>query len=320
MSCKDYLIDWQATAEQAISLTKATYIVSNKLKNKKNNNNFYTKSSGIKTVSLNELSMSTKSWGQNSSKQLNQNNSNDLINTFNASWLPNSTDKPNIMKNKEQQIKAKSNFWLDLENQKPKLLNSTKNNNSLSSLKLNDKNLLIDLGNQSKYDPYYSPVSRERSNTINSNNEMKMNNWRSSNTISSNGKISSSKVKQLDSNISSTPYSNLLSSSKIWEKTVQINEEESNPSPNIQERLETFETSWGITNKSLAKSRATNLIKNNIDVQKVREAILGSIDISKSEFRAYEKRKMRFLNSLDESKDWDLFRQRLGYFIYIVLS
>jgi hypothetical protein len=45
-------------------------------------------------------------------------------------------------------------------------------------------------------------------------------------------------------------------------------------------------------------------------VQKVREAILGSIDTANSEYWSYEKRKMRFLNSLDESKDFDLFKQK----------
>mmetsp|Transcript_20899 Transcript_20899/g.24129 ORF Transcript_20899/g.24129 Transcript_20899/m.24129 type:complete len:154 (+) Transcript_20899:296-757(+) len=56
-----------------------------------------------------------------------------------------------------------------------------------------------------------------------------------------------------------------------------------------------------------------NSVKNHIDVQKVRDAILGSIDSSNSEFHSYEKRKMRFLNSLDESKDCDLFKQKFRH-------
>jgi hypothetical protein len=48
-------------------------------------------------------------------------------------------------------------------------------------------------------------------------------------------------------------------------------------------------------------------------MQKVREAILGSIDGLDSEIANHEKRKMKFLNSLDESKDFDLFKKKYGY-------
>jgi len=78
---------------------------------------------------------------------------------------------------------------------------------------------------------------------------------------------------------------------------------------NFEDRCATLETSTFSANRYLLKTKGLNSVKNNVDVQKVREAILGSIDTANSEFCAYEKRKMRFLNSLDERKDTHLFRQ-----------
>lgn len=54
-------------------------------------------------------------------------------------------------------------------------------------------------------------------------------------------------------------------------------------------------------------------MKNNYDVQKVREAILSSIDNSNTEYGSYERRKLRFLNSIDESKDIDLLKKKFRY-------
>lgn len=51
-------------------------------------------------------------------------------------------------------------------------------------------------------------------------------------------------------------------------------------------------------------------VKGNADVQKVRDAILSSIDNSNTEYGAYERRKLRFLNSIDESKDQDLVKNK----------
>ena len=295
-----------------ISLSKATYIVSNKLIDKKNKSNFNTKSNGIKTVSLNELSLSVKSWGLNSARQLGHHNCNDLTISANQTLIPNNTEKSNMIHISESQIKMKPNFCIDLENQKPKLLSWVGNNNSISSLKINDKNMLIDLWNQMN-STYYSPLARERSNTVNSNNEMALNKCKSSNSMSSSRQINSSQIKQSDANITNTPYSNIKISNRYKVEVPKKNRETLDSIQSVEDKWETFESSLVIASKNQTNSRVPNSIKNNLDVQKVREAILGSIDSSNSDYRSFERRKMRFLNSLDESKDWDLFRQKFGY-------
>jgi hypothetical protein len=54
---------------------------------------------------------------------------------------------------------------------------------------------------------------------------------------------------------------------------------------NFEERCETLEQNPALGyNKNVLKYRGLNSVKNNIDVQKVREAILGSIDTANSEY------------------------------------
>jgi hypothetical protein len=57
------------------------------------------------------------------------------------------------------------------------------------------------------------------------------------------------------------------------------------PVNNFEERCETLEQNPALGhNKNVLKYRGLNSVKNNIDVQKVREAILGSIDTANSEY------------------------------------
>lgn len=304
-------IDSQTSLGKTISLSKATYIISNKLVDKKSKSNFNTKSNAIKTVSLNELSLSTKSWGLNSARQLKQNNSNDLTASPNGAWVPKSIEKPSIANISSSQNKNKTEFRYDLDSQ-TKITEQRVNNSSISSLKLNDQNMLIDLWNQMNNNTFYSPLARERSNTASSNNEMLLNKCKSSNSMSSFGQINQSQVKQAEINISNAPYSNIKISNRYKVDILKNKSETADANQNIEEKWGAFESSFIIASKVHNNSRVPNSIKNNIDVQKVREAILGSIDSSNSDYRSYEKRKMRFLNSLDESKDWDLFRQKYG--------
>lgn len=82
----------------------------------------------------------------------------------------------------------------------------------------------------------------------------------------------------------------------------------------LMDKVNTFEdrmyTVEQATNHKKKLKKGQNSSKlHNPDVQKVRDAILSSIDGAKSDFGAFENRKMRFLSSLDEDKDQLLFKQ-----------
>lgn len=62
------------------------------------------------------------------------------------------------------------------------------------------------------------------------------------------------------------------------------------------------------SSKNNSKFKGQLSVKNNLDVQNVRDAILGSVDCAHSEYSQKQK-KMRFLNSLDESKDLEMVRR-----------
>ena len=283
---KRSMSEMQKSLAPNISISKATHVTSNRFRDK-NKNQIFATLNGIKTVSLNGLTGSTKSGGQSSARQIFKNSHNGVLSSYSGPHLKLNYDGTNLK------------------------LNSSGNNNSISSLKLNDKNLLIDLGNHSKAESYYSPLARDRSNTINSSREVMFNKWKSSKSISSNGQGSSSQLKPLPAKVTNTPYRNIKLSAKKFDNALTTKVGLMEPVNNFEERCETLEQNPALGhNKNVLKYRGLNSVKNNIDVQKVREAILGSIDTANSEYWSYEKRKMRFLNSLDESKDFDLFKQK----------
>lgn len=146
----------------------------------------------MKTVSLNNLTETTKSGEHSSARQKL---------TLNKGLGISSNSGPHIALNYEA------------GNMK---MNSSQNNNSISSLKLNEKNLLIDLGNQSKTESYYSPLARERSNTVNSTKDKLFNKCKSSKSISSNGQGSSGQLKGSINMLLNTPYRNVKLSSRKY--------------------------------------------------------------------------------------------------------
>lgn len=183
------------------------------------------------------------------------------------------------------------------------------NNNSLSSLKLNDKKLCIDLGNKNNQtESYYSPLARGRSGTVPTNESM-FNKCKSSKSISSSGQNSATLLHQTNK-VPNTPYRNIKLSAKKYEHPMTAKAPAVAPPATFQEQCENVEKAGAVTNKNVLKYRGMYSVKNHIDVQKVREAILGSIDTANSEYQAHEKRKLNFLNSLDESKDYDLVRKK----------
>lgn len=138
--------------------------------------------------------------------------------------------------------------------------------------------------------------------------------------------------------MSNTPFRNIKLKAKNFgaknPEMINLTESESN----FEERWETLEAAGHHTFKYQIKNRGINSVKHNADVQKVREAILGSIDATNSqksqnfsyftrkmansnfdqfnvdhssEYGAHERRKMRFLNSIDEDKDQYLFKQKV---------
>jgi hypothetical protein len=146
---KRSMSEMQKSIGSTISITRATPITSNWVKDKSKNQIFKTLN-GIKTVSLNDLTGSTNSGDQSSGRYAIRPPTKGVFTSHSGTQL---LQKP----------------W------KMHLNSVQKNNNSISQLKINDKNLLIDLENHSKEEPYYSPLARERSNTTNSSRELMFN-------------------------------------------------------------------------------------------------------------------------------------------------
>jgi hypothetical protein len=271
--------EMQRSFGQNIKVTKTTLAITNRFRDK-NKNQFLTMLNGVKTVALNSLTETTKSGNLSSTRQ--------RINSSKAGQFYSPYSGQNIKLNSES-----SNLKL----------NNSGNNNSISSLRLNDKNLMFDLGNQMKTESFYSPLTRDRSKTINLK-DGKLNKCKSSQSISSNDK-----GKQAMKNQPNTPYKNIKLSPKKFDgvKTSKAL---------FNADFSDFEENCKIYDRNLLshmKLKGNSIIKNNIDVQKVRDAILGSIDDSNTEYNTHERRKMKFLNSLDENKDSDLLTNKFRY-------
>jgi hypothetical protein len=271
--------EMQRSFGQNIKVTKTTLAITNRFRDK-NKNQFLTMLNGVKTVALNSLTETTKSGNLSSTRQ--------RINSSKAGQFYSPYSGQNI-----KLISESSNLKL----------NNSGNNNSISSLRLNDKNLMFDLGNQMKTESFYSPLTRDRSKTINLK-DGKLNKCKSSQSISSNDK-----GKQAMKNQPNTPYKNIKLSPKKFDgvKTSKAL---------FNADFSDFEENCKIYDRNLLshmKLKGNSIIKNNIDVQKVRDAILGSIDDSNTEYNTHERRKMKFLNSLDENKDSDLLTNKFRY-------
>lgn len=141
---KRSMSEMQKSVRQAISITKATNIASTNRFKDKSKNQFNLLVNGVKTIELNNLTETTKSGNPSSTRQ--------RINSSKTGLVHSSYSGQNLKINSEN-----SNIRL----------NSSGNNNSISSLRLNDKALMFDLGNQTKTESLYSPLARDRSNTIN---------------------------------------------------------------------------------------------------------------------------------------------------------
>jgi hypothetical protein len=276
--------EMQRSFGQKIKVTKTTLAVTNRFRDK-NKNQFLTLLNGVKTVALNSLTETTKSGNLSSTRQ--------RINSSKAGQFYSPYSGQNLKLNSES-----SNLKL----------NYNGNNNSISSLRLNDKNLMFDLGNQMKTESFYSPLTRDRSNTINLK-DGKLQKCKSSQSISSNDKGNGIQLKQAMKNQPNTPYKNIKLSPKKFDgvKTSKAL---------FNADLSDFEENCKIYDRNLLshmKMKGNSIIKNNIDVQKVRDAILGSIDDSNTEYNTHERRKLKFLNSLDENKDSDLLTNKFRY-------
>jgi hypothetical protein len=263
-----------------IKVTKPKLAVTNRFRDK-NKNQFLTLLNGVKTVALNSLTETTNSGNLSTTRQ--------QINSSKAGQFYSPYSGQNLILNSEN-------------------INYSGNNNSISSLRLNDKNLMFDLGNQMKTESFYSPLTRDRSNTINLK-DGKLNKCKSSQSISSNDKGGGISLKQAKKNQPNTPYKNIKLSPKKFDgvKTSKAL---------FNADLSDFEENCKIYDRNLLshmKLKGNSIIKNNIDVQKVRDAILGSIDDSNTEYDTHERRKMKFLNSLDENKDSDLLTNKFRY-------
>lgn len=110
-------------------------------------------------------------------------------------------------------------------------------------------------------------------------------------------------MKSAVKNPPTTPYKNIKLSTKKFDGVKTSKAVLNYETNDFEDRCKIFNRS-GLSNNKL---KGSSNIKNSADVQKVRDAILGSIDGSNSEYGALERRKMRFLNSLDESKDLDFY-------------
>lgn len=162
---------------------------------------------------------------------------------------------------------------------------------------------MIDLGNKSKTESFYSPVARESSNAINSSNELMFHKCKSSKSISSNDKSNAYQLKPSANTISNAPFKNIKLSARKYDVAKTITAASDYIGENLDQK-------WRLTHNIKGRvGKESNFIKNNIDVQKVREAILSSIDNSNTEYGAHERRKLRFLNSIDENKDLDLLKK-----------
>lgn len=193
------------------------------------------------------------------------------------------------------------------------------------------------IGVHSKIESYYSPMARQRSNTITTSREGMFQKCHSTKSMSSNGQMSATQLKPMNKGLN-TPYRNIQLSYKADQTDIIKNQKsevefddqsvftkqqenrfrkepetcKNNTQPlNFEFAAKAAETNTSGLNKSQLKFRGLHSVKNNIDVQKVREVIMGSIDTSTSEYGAHEIRKLRFLNSLDENKDLDMFRKKV---------
>lgn len=201
----------------------------------------YAKLNKIKTVSLNELSVSTKSGGQISSRQMFNHSYKGPLSQTAGNYFHFKHNKQSCQYNERSHLTAKSGYWRGSKNQKSMMLNLSGNNNSISSLKLNDRNHLIEDVNNSRIDTFYSPMNRERSNTTESIYDAMLNKWKSSNSLSSNEQISASYHKKPD--ISNTPYRNIYSSTAKYNEIYKLKPDLIDPMTSLEERCETLETS-----------------------------------------------------------------------------
>jgi len=282
---KRSMSEMQKSASPSIYIARAAPNASNRFKDR-NKNGIFKTLNAVKTVSLNDLSGSTKSGGPSNSKARYFHRAKAVVSSYNGN--------------------------LSFMNQNTAQLNSSKNNNSISSLNGNNRNFLIDLGNLSKEEPLWSPIGRDRSNTFNSSREFGFNKCKSSKSISSGGQGSSTHLKLTSAKGSKPKYRNVHLSEKVADSVRTAKADIIPPEQNFSETCAVVESPVDSNlYKKGSKIRGMNSIKNNLDVQKVRDAILGSINTSGSEVATHQNRKMRFLNSLDESKDLDLFKKNL---------
>lgn len=85
--------------------------------------------------------------------------------------------------------------------------------------------------------------------------------------------------------VTNTPYRNIKLSAKKFDHALTTKIGLTEPASNFEEQCETLEHNPSLgNNKNALKHRGLNSVKNNLDVQKVREAILGSIDAASSEY------------------------------------
>ncbi|CAI2358754.1 unnamed protein product [Moneuplotes crassus] len=279
---KRSLSEMRRSCEVKVVVNKPSCGVFSKLKDR-NKNQMLTTLNAVKVVSINNLTDSTKS-GERSNTGRGVSGRKGISSDINIKLNP-TPESGSLM------------------------LNTSCNNNSISSLKLSEKNCQIDLVNQTKLDPVYSPLARDRSHTINSNKEKTIQKCKSSKSISSTGKVQKDSSKPSKNIFQNTPFKNIkLSSRKRQNKGT--------PGPSNLEyeefggKCRFLQKSRGVNRKEKVSGKASHLAKNNDDVQKVRDAILSSIDNSNTEYGAYERRKLRFLNSIDENKDLDLLKNK----------
>lgn len=180
--------EMQKSCELKITVNKPTGKFMNRYKERTKNQ--IKTLNGVKTVSIKNLTDSTKSGERSSARQ-------------NLSF-----------KKKVTSSDSNPKLKIDLGGAK---LNSSGNNNSISSLKLDGKNFLIDLGNQSKAEPFYSPLARDRSHTITSAKEAVFHKCKSSKSISSNGKGNGSKLKVSPNLFPNTPFKNIKLSTRKYD-------------------------------------------------------------------------------------------------------
>ncbi|CAI2359294.1 unnamed protein product [Moneuplotes crassus] len=279
---KRTLSSMQKSCDLKVVVNKPSSKIFNRFKDKVKNSTSTTLNA-VKIVSINNLTDSTKSAETSHTKRYFS---------------------------KKQAISSEGNLKINPTPESGNFkLNSSCNNNSISSLKLNEKNLQIDLGNQTKTDFFYSPLVRDRSHTMIAGKEMIFHKCKSSQSISSTEKGNTGNLKSSQCGLPNTPFRNIKPSMRKYHyKGI--------PGPLGQE-CDDFEGAYKSSNRargSITKEKpsgkAIRQIKNNADVQKVRDAILSSIDNSNTEYGSYERRKLRFLNSIDENKDQDLLKKK----------